>query len=491
MTNLLLIFEIANNHQGDVKHGLRIIDEIAKIKTSYPHVDMAIKLQYRHLKTFIHKNAPNSKYVQRFLDTELDPKEMHTLVKAIQKAGLISVVTPFDVPSVELCEQHGIEILKIASCSANDWPLLQAVIDTKKSVIASTGGCRFKEIDKLVSFFEHRDNKELILMHCVGIYPTPLDQINLSFMQKMQRRYNQHVGYSGHEDPDEIAITQAAIASGARVLERHFGVPADDIQLNEYSMNPKQGIQWVKAALDAMDMQGIELSDKEVSEKECQTLRSLSRAAFASEEIKKGEQLKERVYFAFPSFDDSQTLVSEYNAEVVASQDYKTDDPIIDKELDPIYKMRSVIHEAKGLLREANIRIGTDYQSIELSHHHGMQKFRDCGAIIINVINREYCKKLIICLPGQRHPLHFHKTKEETFHVLYGAMDLQLEKENNRLCAGDQFLIEREMIHGWHSINGCVFEEISTTHIVGDSYYCEAKISSLDPTQRKTILERW
>ncbi len=58
--------------------------------------------------------------------------------------------------------------------------------------------------------------------------------------------------------------------------------------------------------------------------------------------------------------------------------------------------------------------------TLEISHHYGLDRFEEVGCTIINVINREYCKKLIVVLPGQRHPEQYHKIKEETFVVLDG-----------------------------------------------------------------------
>lgn len=491
----LLIYEMANNHQGNIEHGLRIIEEITYIKKQIagwiPTVRIAVKFQYRNYSSFIHKKAdPNSKYVRRFQTTKLSDDELLSLVEAAKQSDLIVVITPFDEPSVAKCVQHEADILKVASCSANDWPLLETIVNTNKPVIASTGGCDIKEIDRLVSYLEHNLKNEFALMHCVSIYPTPNHKVNLSFMRQMQERYEQPIGYSGHESPYEHAISQSAVASGARILERHFGVATPDYPLNQYSLNQKNGLRWAKAVQEALMYQGNGLKTGE----EYTTIRKLSRMAFASEPIKCSEQLGDRRYFAFPAMCDEQTSVAEYNPSAVASQDYDVDDPIVDKKVDPIYEMRSVIHEAKGLLRAGRIYLGKQHGPIELSHHYGLSKFRQFGAIIINITNREYCKKIIICLPGQRHPLHHHTKKEETFFVLHGSMTLELKGESIpkiQLDAGDQFLVQRGMVHGWQSDDGCVFEEISTTHLVGDSYYADQCIAALDPTERKTIIQQW
>ena len=128
---------------------------------------------------------------------------------------------------------------------------------------------------------------------------------------------------------------------------------------------------------------------------------------------------------------------------------------------------------------------------LELSHHYGISNFFQYGCIIINLINRAYCKKIIILLPGQENPLHMHKIKEETFHILNGDMLLTVEKEKYNLKAGELFTIEQGMLHSFYSKAGCIFEEISTTHIPNDSYYIDPRIMHLTHKERKTLVIEW
>ena len=150
--------------------------------------------------------------------------------------------------------------------------------------------------------------------------------------------------------------------------------------------------------------------------------------------------------------------------------------------------VREAVHKATGMLNEASISIGPDC-TIELSHHYGIEKFADTGATIINMINREYCKKLIIVFPGQKHPVHRHEKKEETFEMLAGDLTVKLDDEITELHPGDRLLVKRNTWHSFSSQNGAIFEEISTTHYRDDSHYEDKAISALDPLQRKTILE--
>jgi len=196
------------------------------------------------------------------------------------------------------------------------------------------------------------------------------------------------------------------------------------------------------------------------------------------------------VFFAMPCL-EGQTTSGEYQDSMMASQDYAPLEPIVERRApNLINQMRGVIHDAKGMLYEANIDFGREF-TIELSHHYGMEHFRQIGAIIVTVVNREYCKKLIVALPGQRHPVHLHKAKEETFHLLWGDLLLNLNGRALNLRRGDTALVERGVKHSFTSKNGAIFEELSTTHVVGDSYYDDERIRNLDPIQRKTTLESW
>jgi N-acetylneuraminate synthase len=372
-----------------------------------------------------------------------------------------------------------------------DWPLLETVAKAGNPVICSTGGCVIADTDKIVTFLEHR-KVDLALLHCVGIYPTEDKDQQLHFMRRMMVRYPHcAVGYSGHEAPDNLRVATAAVAMGARMLERHVGVPTDKIKLNAYSMNPEQTARWVEEILHARAMCGVGQTDKHVSEVEMDSLRSLARGVFASGTIKKGEPLtRESVFFAMPA-QPGQTTTKEWLPSMKASRDYEAGQPLEEKRsYDPVQVMRGVVHEAKGLLREAHISLGPDYR-IELSHHYGMDSFRRTGATIVDFVNREYCKKLIILLPGQQHPSHAHQKKEETFQILYGDMELTLDGERRTMKPGDMQTVRRGQFHSFSSKNGVVFEEISTTHVKGDSMYEDPKIASLDPVQRKTVIENW
>ncbi len=498
MTDLLdnlYIFEMANNHQGSVEHGLSIIDACARIARRH-RIRAAVKLQFRELDSFIHpdfRDKPDVAHIPRFLSTELDKGQFRTLVDAIRGEGMTAVATPFDEASVGTCLDLGVQVIKVASCSATDWPLLEAIAAARKPVIASTGGLTIEAIDNLVSFFRKRV-PQFAVMHCVSLYPTPNEQAALGFLDKMIRRYPYiKVGYSGHEAPDNNEVVIAAVAKGARLLERHIGVPTDTIKLNAYSFNPEQADTWVETAERARVICGD--GEKHTSQGEIDSLLSLQRGVYAKRAIKTGQTIESSdVFFAMPC-EAGQLTSGQFGhlrARFVASRDYKAGEAMFEKSAsdDPITHLRTILHDAKGQMFEAGIVLGEDY-NIEVSHHYGLDQFRQTGCILVNLINREYAEKFLIMLPSQAHPMHHHKLKEETFRVLWGDLDVELNGRHHHLEAGDSLLVERGDVHGFRSTNGAIVQEISTTHHVGDSYYEDPRVRELDPMQRKTILESW
>jgi N-acetylneuraminate synthase len=153
-------------------------------------------------------------------------------------------------------------------------------------------------------------------------------------------------------------------------------------------------------------------------------------------------------------------------------------------------EIKKIIHKVKGMLNEAKIYLNPEFE-VEFSHHFGVKEFNEIGAVIINCINREYCKKILVQLPGQSHPSHFHKKKEETFHLLSGDLTIFLEGIERNLSPGETCLVMPGMWHSFSTIKGCIFEEISTTHYKNDSVYKNPKINKMKLEERKTIVKNW
>jgi sialic acid synthase SpsE/D-lyxose ketol-isomerase len=493
---ILIILEMANNHMGDVEHGKLMIDEFAKTVSSFKNeFDFAWKFQFRDLDTFIHrdyKDRDDLKYVKRFKETNLSLEQFLELKDYAKQNGFFTMCTAFDEPSVDRILEIEFDIAKVASCSFTDWPLLNKVKDLDIPIIISTAGASLKDIDNVVSFMQHRE-KDFSLMHCVGKYPTPFEELELNQISLLKERYpGVKVGYSTHEEPNETRAINLAIAKGVFSSEKHVAVETEKYPRNAYSSTPDEIRHWLKNAADSLKACGsrerLAASSKELSD-----LAQFKRGVFAKDSISKGDTVsRDSFYCAWPSIEGQYLAdsMSKYNC-FTAEEDINAHSPVLKNNVSTDNqrgKAWEIVQDVKAFLDESKITYPSS-ADLEISHHYGIDRFYETGISMITVINREYCKKLIIVLPGQRHPEQYHKQKEETFMILHGKVNLFIDGIKSVLSEGDTFTIFPSYKHSFSSEDGCVIEEVSSTHFPDDSFYTDETINK-NPN-RKTIISYW
>ena len=300
----LFVLEMTNNHQGKLERGIQIIYEHSRV-VRFNNVRAAIKLQFRNLDSFVHKNFIDRMdiyYIRRLHESRLSHDEYATLVEHIRKSGCIPMATPFDEKSVDLCVEFEMPIIKVASADNNDWLLLEKIAKTKKPVIVSTGGVSLKDMDDLVLFFENR-NIPLALNHCIAGYPTEDYEMELDQIDYLQHRYPDHpIGLSTHEYHDWSASMYLAYGKGIRTFERHIDINSDGYQVAKYSSLPEQVDTWFKAFHKAEQMCGTSKTTRRLPiEKEVIYLDSYVRGVYARHDIEPGQNLTENdIYLAIP-----------------------------------------------------------------------------------------------------------------------------------------------------------------------------------------------
>ncbi|MBK26607.1 MAG: sialic acid synthase [Halobacteriovorax sp.] len=491
----MFVLDLANNHQGDEEHGLNIIRNMGEVAKKHG-LQAALKFQFRQLGTFIHpdyKGRDDVKHIPRFESTVLTFDTYKKFTAEVKKQGMLSISTPFDEESIAWIHELDIDIIKVASCSASDKPLLEAIANAGRPVIISTGGLTLSQIDWLVSFFEAK-KVDFAIMHCISLYPTPPEQLNLNQIDLLKKRYPEiPIGWSTHEEPTNLDAVKIAYAKGAQLFERHVGMNTDKYKLNGYSSTPDEVDAWMAAYKVAKDScGGTERSP--APPEEINALRTLFRGVWAKKGIKKGEIIKrEDIFFAMP-LQEEQLVSGDFSNDIVADRDYEANQPIneniVKSDVAPDDLVYEIMLQVKGMLNNARIFVNKD-AGIEISHHYGLERFREFGCVIIDCINREYAKKLLIQLPRQKHPYHLHKKKEETFQLLYGDLEVEVNGQRSKLLPGDTFLVERGQWHKFHTLDGAIFEEVSTTHFNNDSYYEDQKIAKMERSERKTNVDSW
>jgi len=493
ITKPLFTFEMANNHMGDVEHGILIVREFGKLIKEFPEFNFSMKLQYRDNKFFHpeHINRTDHKLIKRFTETRLSDEDFKRIIDEIHKCGFISMCTPWDNDAVDYQIKMGVEVIKIASCAFTDWDLLEKIAQTDKEIVASTAGATEEDIKNVYNFLRNR-GKIFSILHCVGEYPCIKENLDLNQIDYLKNNYGGiNIGYSTHEDPNNFDSIKIAVAKGAVIFEKHVGVKTSKYELNLYSANPEQAKKWLESARDAYTMCGNNSSlRKQFSAKEIEDLRILHRGAYAISRIEIGESIRGKYFLAMPNVAE-QVVANElgkYN-EYTAKEVIEPGKPIMlgnIKHINHKSKITKAHNGLKSVLEKSSILLPKNIH-LEISHHYGIEKFEEIGAGLIHLINREYSKIIVVMLPNQNYPEHKHTIKNETYYVIFGKLEVKCGDATIVLHPGQTYSVEKGVNHSFKALEeGVVFEEIATTYIKGDSAYVDEKINKL--VSRKTVV---
>ncbi|MCG3136971.1 MAG: N,N'-diacetyllegionaminic acid synthase [Phycisphaerae bacterium] len=291
-----IIAEAGVNHDGQLDQARRLIDAARMAGAS------AVKFQVFQAARLVSYDAPSAKYQmdagcsdsQRELLTklELHRDDFLTIRDYCRQAGIDFLATPFGVEDLQLVMELEPPAIKIASTDLNNTPLLEAVINTGRPVLLSTGASLLSEIDEAVRLFDQEEAcGRLVLLHCVSSYPTAPHEANLSTIRWLQQRYNVWPGFSDHtQSVDSGAL---AVACGARVLEKHLtldhALTGPD---HAFSLEPAEFTQYVTRSRMAQVMIGQPRRSVAAAEQE---VRQLARKSIVTQiTIRQGEKITEQ-----------------------------------------------------------------------------------------------------------------------------------------------------------------------------------------------------
>jgi N-acetylneuraminate synthase len=370
--------------------------------------------------------------------------------------------------------------LKIASACLTDWPLIEEIAKHKIPIIASTAGSSILDLRRSVTFLAKRA-VDLTLMHCVAKYPTLDSELQLDRIDYLRKSFPDiRIGYSSHENPNNFTAVGIAYAKGARVFEKHVGLESDNFKNNAYSCSPNQISSWLDSLLNAVRM--CDFDFEKIDQDEQSSLNSLRRGVFSRSDINPGEVLSlEHVKFAIPP-KDGQLLANDWSKQIQWKLGFEL------KLGDGQQRIESIAFNAKNMCEFASVKL-TKRTDFEISHHYGLDRFEEFGMVMTTIINRDYCKKILVLFPGQSNPEHYHKIKEETFFCLYGSAEVTVEGETTVLKPGNILTIPVLKKHKIMSADGVILEELSTTSAPSDSYYTDVSITN--NLKRKSSLTLW
>lgn len=210
---VFMIAEAGTNHNGNIDVALRMIESARQSGAD------AVKFQ---------TIDPDASYIKGSLPHNIyrklsfAKKDWLRLKKAAKANGLIFFSAPADIPSVELCRDIKLPLIKISSPSMTNIALVRKMAGLGLPVIVSTGMAYLDEVKTVVREFERHGAKDIMIMHCTSLYPAPAECLNLNSILTLRKAFGCPIGYSDHTKSNISTI--AAVSLGARIIEKHFTI---------------------------------------------------------------------------------------------------------------------------------------------------------------------------------------------------------------------------------------------------------------------------
>lgn len=293
--SVFIIAEISANHNGSFENAVKLIKEAAKAGVD------AVKLQtytadtitidcdndYFKIKqgTLWDGRTLHDLYQEAYTPWEWQPK----LKKIAEEEGLICFSSPFDKTAVDFLEEMNVPAYKVASFEITDIPLIEYIASKGKPMILATGVATLSDVEEAVNACRRVGNNQIAILKCTSAYPAPFEDMNLKTISNLSETFGVVSGLSDHTLG--ITVPIAAVALGAKIVEKHFTLSrADGGPDAAFSLEPDELKAMVKAIREtekALGTVSYNLTDK------MKNSREFSRSLFVVKDIKKGEVFKE------------------------------------------------------------------------------------------------------------------------------------------------------------------------------------------------------
>jgi sialic acid synthase SpsE/sugar phosphate isomerase/epimerase len=292
-SSAFIIAEIGNNHNGSLDIAKQLIDEAVKAGAD------CAKFQMRDLDS-LYMNKGNNMDVSSDIGTQytldllsrfqLSDDEMLEVFNYCNYKNIIPLCTPWDLKSLEKLERYGMLAYKIASADFTNYELIEAVAAIGKPMICSTGMATEQEVLDGIALIQNTGTP-YVLLHCNSTYPAPFRDVNLKYIQHLKEISGGLVGYSGHERDINIAI--AAVALGARVIEKHFTLD-NLMEGNDHkiSLLPREFSNMVKGIRQVEEASESTVK-RELSQGEIMNRENLAKSLVAKINIPPGSRVTE------------------------------------------------------------------------------------------------------------------------------------------------------------------------------------------------------
>ena len=280
-----IIAEVNSSHNGDVETAKKMIKAAKSAGCSCVKFQ-SWSAQSLYSKTYYKANPIAQRIVAKFALSENELKECADYCKEI---GISFSSTPYSEAEVDALLNMGAPYIKIASMDINNYGYLKYIAETKAPIILSTGMAEMDEVRKAVDVITTAGNDNLVLLHCISIYPAAADTIHLNNILMLQTEFPDcPIGFSDHTLGTEIAC--AATALGSAVIEKHLTLdktkPGMD---NNMAIEPDEMKILVRNCENVFEAMGSKT--RIVSDAEYEQRKKMRRSVIAAKDLKAGTVL--------------------------------------------------------------------------------------------------------------------------------------------------------------------------------------------------------
>ena len=293
--NILIIGEIGINHEGNLKEAKKILKLAATCGLN------AVKFQLYNLNKYESKD--NIQRHNRLKSFNLDDKDYIFLNKEAKKLGISVLATPLTEDKVKLAASFG-EAVKVASGDINFYPTIDEIIKLNKKIILSTGNSNIVEINKTVNYIKKKSKqayKNLSILHCVSLYPTPIEKTNIQKISYLKQKYpDLTIGYSNHCSEKEAVLS--AVALGAKILEVHITYNKKNKEFRDHSLSfDKESLKNLVVSIN-FTHKAVNNFYLNPGKDQLKIKRYMRKGIIASRDIKIGEKFtKKNLHYARPA----------------------------------------------------------------------------------------------------------------------------------------------------------------------------------------------
>lgn len=372
-----VVAEIGNNHQGDMGLAKELVDHAVAANAD------CVKFQMRDLSTLYSNQGKNaeanydlgSQYTLDLLNKfQLSNDQLCQVFDYCMSKGILPLCTPWDLKSVRVLNEYGLQGFKVASADLTNHEMLEALAATGKPLICSTGMSKEPEIKASASLLR-KLGVQAAFLHCNSTYPTPFKDVNLSYLPRLKKITGTVVGYSGHERGYTVPV--AAVSMGARIIEKHLtvdqGLEGNDHKVSLLPHEFAEMVRQIRNIEEAMGQGG----EREITQGEMINRENLAKSLVINRSLDQGQVIqREMIVVRSPGQGLQPNRIHELVGKV-ATRKFAPGDFFFESDLTPKaskkssyrfsrpYGIPARYHDYQALIEGMNI----DFIEFHLSYH--------------------------------------------------------------------------------------------------------------------------